>query len=147
MIEIIAEYGTTVDGLWAARIDYLALIAIPVSGGYRLATAATRSKPISEWSAADGLGFDGQVAGEAGFHAHVEECLLHFRQRDALSRARFHLPVSTPWGPSQCATRYAEGIVCHDTASHGGFHLDGERNAALHPALRLPEGWYEEDCE
>lgn len=147
MSDIVAEYGITADGLWAARIDYLALIAIPIHDGYRLATASTRSKPISEWSAADGFGFDGQVLDEAGFRAHVEDCLLHFRQRAALGRTRIDLPRSTPWGPSQVATRYTEGIICHDTASHGGFFLDEGRNAAMHSALRLPEGWYEEDCD
>lgn len=147
MSDIVAEYGTTADGLRAARIGGLALIAIPIRDGYRVATASTRSKPISEWSAADGFGFDGQVPDEAGFRAHVEDCLLHFRQRAALGRARVDLPMSTPWGPSQIATRYAEGVICYDTASHGGFLLDEERNARMHPALRLPEGWYEEDCD
>lgn len=147
MTSINAEYGTTADGLMAARIDHLGLIAIPSRGGrgFRVATALSGSKPICEWSASDGLGSDGQVADEAGFRAHVEECLLHLRQRDALGRATIYLPVSTPWGPSQSATRYAEGIVCHETASHGGFHLDAKRNGAMHPALRLPNGWYEED--
>lgn len=147
MTSINAEYGTTSDGLMAARVDYLALIAIPSRDGqgYRVATALTGSKPICQWSASDGLGSDGHVADEAGFRAQVEDCLLHFRQRDALGRTRIHLPVPTPWGPSQSATRYAEGIVCHETASHGGFHLDKERNTAMHPALRLSAGWYEED--
>lgn len=147
MSAIVAEYGTTADGLWAARVDYLALIAIPIRDGYRVATASTRSKPISEWSAADGFGFEGQVADEAGFRAHVEECLLHFRQRAALGRTRIDLPMATPWGPSQVATRYGEGITCFDTASHGGFFLDEKRNAAMHPALRLQDGWYEDDCD
>ncbi|KQZ61088.1 hypothetical protein ASD67_17590 [Sphingopyxis sp. Root1497] len=147
MTVIVAEYGTTADGLWAARIDDLALIAIPIRDGYRLATASARSKPISEWSAADGFGFDGQVADEAGFRAHVEDCALHVRQRALLARGRVGIARDTPWGPSQTATRYAEGIICFDTASHGGFFLDEERNAAMHPALRLPDGWYEEDCD
>lgn len=147
MTSINAEYGTTADGLMAARIDYLALIAIPSRDGrgYRLATTLCGSKPICEWSASDCLGSDGQVADEAGFRAHVEECLLHLRQRGALGRTTIHQPVFTPWGSSQSATRYAEGIIFHETASHGGFHLDAKRNGAMHPALRLPGGWYEED--
>jgi hypothetical protein len=31
-------------------------------------------------------------------------------------------------------------------AGHGGFHLDAAHNAKVHPALREPDGWYEEDC-
>lgn len=147
MTSIKAEYRTTTDGLMAARIDYLALIAIPARDGQgnRVATALPGSKPICDWSASDGLSSDGQVADEAGFRAHVGECLLHLRQRSVLGRTTIHQPVSTPWGPSQCATRYAESIVCHETASHGGFHLDAKRNGAMHPVLRLPNGWYEED--
>ena len=57
------------------------------------------------------------------------------------------MPIHTPWGPSQHAHAYAEGVVFHETASHGGFHLDYQRNAKVHPALRNADGWYEEDCE
>jgi hypothetical protein len=57
------------------------------------------------------------------------------------------MPIHTPWGPSQHAQIFAEGVVFHETASHGGFRLDPERNAKLHPALRNADGWYEEDCE
>ncbi|MCH7805151.1 MAG: hypothetical protein IH937_13860, partial [Acidobacteria bacterium] len=53
----------------------------------------------------------------------------------------------TPWGMSQSATIYAEGIVFHSTAGHGGFKLDRARNAGMDPALRLSGGWYEEDAE
>ena len=47
---------------------------------------------------------------------------------------------------SQCATVYADGVVSHSTAGHGGFHLDAAHNAKVHPALRARGGWYEEDC-
>jgi hypothetical protein len=49
-------------------------------------------------------------------------------------------------GTSQCATVYADGVVSHSTAGHGGFHLDAAHNAKVHPALRARGGWYEEDC-
>ena len=49
-------------------------------------------------------------------------------------------------GSSQGATIYADGVVCHSTAGHGGFHLDAAHNAKVHPALRAADGWYEEDC-
>jgi hypothetical protein len=47
---------------------------------------------------------------------------------------------------SQGATVYSDGVVVHSTAGHGGFHLDAAHNAKVHPALREPDGWYEEDC-
>lgn len=56
-----------------------------------------------------------------------------------------HPAVSTPWGPSQSAFRYGDGVIFHSTSSHGGFKLDALRNSAMPPALRLFSGWYEED--
>lgn len=53
----------------------------------------------------------------------------------------------TPWGASQYAYAYGEGIASHGTAGHGGFKLDAKRNAQVHPALRAKGGWYEEDAE
>ena len=61
--------------------------------------------------------------------------------------ASLTIRISTPWGMSQGATVYVDGIVFHSTASHGGFKLDRARNAAMHPALRIQGGWYEEDAE
>ena len=54
--------------------------------------------------------------------------------------------ANTPWGVSQGATVYSDGVVLHLAAGHGGFHLDAARNAKVPPALREPDGWYEEDC-
>jgi hypothetical protein len=53
----------------------------------------------------------------------------------------------TPWGPTQQTQPWAIGIVQVFTASHGGFHLDDSRNAAVHETWRNDNGWYEEDCE
>ena len=55
-------------------------------------------------------------------------------------------PVYTPWGVADYEKVYAEGIVFYGTPSHGGFKLDATRNAAVHPALRERDGFYEEDC-
>lgn len=55
-------------------------------------------------------------------------------------------PVHTPWGVADHMREYAEGIIFYGTLSHGGFKLDRERNAKVHPALREDDGWYEEDC-
>jgi hypothetical protein len=52
---------------------------------------------------------------------------------------------STPWGASQLASTYAEGITAYMTAGHGGFRLSAERNARVIPTLRIDSGWYEED--
>ena len=144
-----AEYGRTADGLLAARIGDLALMAIPCSDGqgFWIVTAAPGLRPIGQWCRDDGFGIGERVADEAGFRTHAQDCLEHLRQRDALVRVQVSLCASTPWGPSQSATRYAEGILFFTTASHGGFHLDPERNAAMPPALRLPGGWYEEDVD
>jgi hypothetical protein len=148
MTGIEAEYGTTADGLLAVRIDYLGLVAVPDGDGYRVESVlSASSRPIATWSEKDRFGRDGMVADESGFRAHADATLHHFRQRAALGRERLDGSVGTPWGPSQSATRYAEGVVCYDTASHGGFYLDEERNGALHAALRYDDGWYEEDCD
>src|SRR3546814_17537571 len=42
---------------------------------------------------------------------------------------------------------YANGVVFHSTASHGGIKLDRARNMAMPGVLRVAGGWYEEDCE
>lgn len=145
MNAILVDYGITADGLLAARVDDLAYIAIPVRDGIRLASGWRLSRPISEWTEADVYGSEGTVADEAGFRAHVASVAQHLTQREALGRKETYIRVSTPWGMSQSATVYADGIVCHSTASHGGFKLDRTRNAALHPALRIKGGWFEED--
>ncbi len=145
MSAIIPDYGTSADGHLAARIDEIAYIAIPCVAGFRLVSGWGLRRPIGEWTQADVYGSEGTVPDEAGFRAHAEDIALHLTQREALKRKEVRLRVSTPWGISQGATVYAEGVVYHSTASHGGFKLDRARNAALHPALRIKGGWYEED--
>jgi len=67
------------------------------------------------------------------------------RQLAALSRQAVRMNCNTPWGPSHGATVYADGVVAHTTAGHGGFVLSPARNAKVHPMLRAVDGWYEED--
>ncbi|KAK0341507.1 hypothetical protein LTR94_026069, partial [Friedmanniomyces endolithicus] len=129
----------------AARVVDLGYIAIPARDGFRLASGWRLSRPLAEWDEKDVFGSEGIVADEAGFRAHVEVIAAHLRQREALGRKDVRMRLSTPWGMSQGATVYAQGVVFHSTASHGGFKLDRARNAALHPALRIKGGWYEED--
>ncbi|CCW19569.1 FIG00791921: hypothetical protein [Sphingobium indicum BiD32] len=147
MSAVIPDYGTSADGHWAARIGDVAYLAAPCGSGFRLASGWRLRRPIDEWTEADVYGSEGVVPDEASFRAHVEDVALHLTQREALGRKEVRMHVSTPWGLSQGATVYAEGVVCHSTASHGGFKLDRARNAALHPALRLKGGWYEEDAD
>ncbi len=70
----------------------------------------------------------------------------HSRELRALARPTVRMNCSTPWGPSQGATVYTDGIVSHTTAGHGGFKLSNERNAKIHPMLRCADGWYEGDA-
>jgi hypothetical protein len=53
----------------------------------------------------------------------------------------------TPWGSADFAEELAPGIVIVCTPSHGGIHLDDERNAKVDLVWRNANGWYEEDCE
>ena len=64
----------------------------------------------------------------------------------ALGRREVRSHAHTPWGDSQGVTVYADGVVCHSTAGHGGFHLSDDRNSRVHPMLRSEGGWYEEDA-
>ena len=65
----------------------------------------------------------------------------------SVSAPALRLPTETPWGPSQSEEQIADGIVFHSTSSHGGIHLDADRNARVHPAWRADNGWYEEDVD
>lgn len=62
------------------------------------------------------------------------------------------MSIRTPWGEAQDSKRYAPGITFHETASHGGFHVDAAKLAEMPAALRAitpyaGEGWYEEDAD
>ncbi|NTC82530.1 MULTISPECIES: DUF7007 domain-containing protein [Rhizobium/Agrobacterium group] len=75
------------------------------------------------------------------------EKAAHETELQALDRPTIQAGASTPWGTAQVSRRYADGIVLHSTASHGGFHLDEIANAVVHPLYRNDGGFYEEDCE
>ena len=55
--------------------------------------------------------------------------------------------MRTPWGLADNKEVIAEGIVNYTTPSHGGIKLSRERQDQMHSALRLADGWYEEDCD
>lgn len=140
-------FTRTHDGLLVAKVRDNALAMMPATNGrYYLASAWRLSRPMEEWSRADFYGHGGELADEAAFRARVHENAEHQRQRATLGRREIRTSANTPWGASQCATVYADGVVSHSTAGHGGFHLDAAHNAKVHPALRARGGWYEEDC-
>ena len=57
------------------------------------------------------------------------------------------MPTQTPWGPAQTVKKYCTGINLYSTAGHGGFKVSTKKNLQVHPALRIQDGWYEEDCD
>lgn len=139
-------FGRTRDGLLAAKFGDYAYAMLPGDrGDHFFASAWLLYKPMEEWTRADFYSRSGEVADEAAFRACVAESVEHLRQRAALGRREIHSTANTPWGASQGATVYADGVVCHSTAGHGGFHLDAAHNAKIHPTLRARGGWYEED--
>ncbi len=55
--------------------------------------------------------------------------------------------VRTPWGMSQDAEVYGDGITFYSTSSHGGFKVDSSTLKMMPAALRIDGGWFEEDCD
>ncbi len=55
----------------------------------------------------------------------------------------------TPWGPAQHTGVLADGIICVETASHGGIWLSQARLEQVPDGIAPLNGrsWYEEDCE
>jgi hypothetical protein len=141
------SFHRTADGFLAANVESLAFLALPSkAGGLNIATANLGAPP-EHWKPSDFYGIARHVDDEAAFRDHVLEIAEHRRQLAALDRREVTPLASTPWGIAQCSNIYAEGVVFHSTASHGGFHLDEERNALVAPAYLNAGGWYEEDCE
>ncbi|MVA22766.1 hypothetical protein GOZ94_28095 [Agrobacterium vitis] len=75
------------------------------------------------------------------------EKAVHEAELRSLDRPTIQAGASTPWGMAQVSRRYADDIVLHSTASHGGFHLDENANAIVHALYRNDTEFYEEDCE
>lgn len=140
------EFGRSGDGYLVARVGDTAFAMLPGRDArHYLATGWRINRPIAEWKRSDFYGHSGALANEAAFRTKVVENAEHQREKRALGRRDTGSNANTPWRPSQGATVYAEGVVCHSTAGHGGFHLSAERNRKVNPVLRAPSGWYEED--
>lgn len=144
----VVEVGRSADGLLVARVGDSAFAMVPArQGRHFLATGWRLSRPLDTWKRDDFYGHSGDVADEAAFRALVAENAEHQRERVALGRREIASRVHTPWGPSQGAMIYGEGVFCHSTAGHGGFQLAPEQNDRVHPLLRCSSGFYEEDAE
>jgi len=140
------SFGVSADGMNVAQVGEHSYAMIPVRDGrHYLASGWRIQRPMSEWTRSDFYSHHGDLADEAAFRSAVLDRAEHQRERQASGRRQAHATASTPWGPSQGATFYAEDVVFHSTAGHGGFHLSGARNAQVHPMLRVAGGWYEED--
>jgi hypothetical protein len=143
-----ASFGRSADDMPVALVGDTAFAMAPARDGrHYLVTAWRLSRPIAEWTRNDFYGHSGELADEAAFRARVLENAQHQRERKMLGRAKEYSHSRTPWGTSQGATVYAEGVTSHSTAGHGGFKLSAERNRKIHPMLRSANGWYEEDGE
>lgn len=144
----VVEFGRSADDLLVARVGDTAFAMVPTRAGrHFLATGWRLSRPLDTWRRDDFYGHSGDVADEAAFRALVTENAEHQRERAALRRREIASRAHTPWGASQGAMTYGEGVLCHSTAGHGGFQLAPEQNARVHPLLRSSSGFYEEDAE
>lgn len=145
---IAPEFGTGAEGFPVARIGDIVLALLSTrDGGFFLASAWRVSKPLAELRRDHFYGHDGRVDDEAAFRDRVIETCSHMNELSTLSRVQTQVAASTPWGGSQFATIYADGIIKHSTAGHGGFHLSSDRNRQVDPMVRAEGGWYEEDAE
>lgn len=139
-------FGRSADGMLVALIADNAFAMAPARDGrHYLAFGWRLRRRMAEWTRDDFYGHGGELADEAAFRAKVLEQAEHHRERAALGRREIQSRAHTPWGASQGATVYAEGVECHSTAGHGGFQLSAERNRKVHPLLRVTGGFYEED--
>jgi hypothetical protein len=140
------EFGRAADGMAVARVGDLVFAMLPSRDGqHRLASAWRVSRPLAELRRDDFYTYHGSIEDDAAFRARMIEQAEHCRELRALARRTVRISYNTPWGLSQGATLYADGVVAHTTAGHGGFSLSPERNAKVHPLLRSRDGFYEED--
>ncbi|OYX90638.1 MAG: hypothetical protein B7Y01_04485 [Xanthobacter sp. 17-67-6] len=137
-------FGRSTEGFAVARVADTTFAMLPARDGrHYLASGWRIGHPMEQWTRADFHSHSGELADEGAFRVKVVENAEHQREKRALGRREIRSMASTPWGPSQGATLYAEDVVFHSTAGHGGIHLSAARNRMVHPMLRAVGGWYE----
>ncbi|EJT01426.1 hypothetical protein RCCGE510_29276 (plasmid) [Rhizobium sp. CCGE 510] len=142
------EFGQSAEGFPVARVGDTLLAMLPRKDREGLLASAWRvSRLLAELTRSDFYIYGSTLADEAAFRERVFETAEHKRELRGLDRRDARVHCNTPWGASQGATIYAEGIASHSAAGHGGFKLSTERNRLVHPMLRQNSGWYEEDVE
>lgn len=140
------SFGRSADGMLVALVGDNAYAMAPAHDGRHFLGSGWRiARPMPEWTRADFFGHGGDLADEDAFRTKILEQAEHQRERQALGRREIAAGAHTPWGISQGATTYAEGITAHSTAGHGGFKLSADRNRRVAPMLRAAGGFYEED--
>lgn len=140
------SFGRSADRLPVALVGDTAFAMVPGREGRHFLTTGWRiGRPTEQWRRDDFYGHCGELADEFEFRARVAENAEHQREKCALGRREIRSSANTPWGPSQGATVYAEGVTAHSTAGHGGFLLSLERNGKVHQLIRATGGAYEED--
>ncbi|MCG8274723.1 hypothetical protein MIC97_24920 [Aquamicrobium sp. NLF2-7] len=140
------SFGRSADGMPVALVGEHAFAMAPARDGrHYLVTGWRIRRPMAEWKRDDFYGDGGELADEIAFRARVLENAEHQREKVALCRREERSRASTPWGQSQGATVYADGVVFHSTAGHGGFLLSADRNGKVHHSIRAVGAAYEED--
>jgi hypothetical protein len=130
--------GSLLAAALVALVGETAFAMAPARDGrHYLVTAWRISRPMGEWRRGDFYGHSGELADEAPFRNAVLENAEHQCERRMLGRVEVHSRDRTPWGASQGATVYAEGVTAHSTAGHGGFKLSAEQNSKVHPPAAL----------
>jgi hypothetical protein len=137
-------YTRTRDGDLAARVAHMTFALVPEAGGMRMVQRYPAVDP--ELCSRSDFGNSGQPAAndDESFRGWVDSFASHHEQLPGLGRTKTGNDY-TPWGRSDIATRYADGVVEYKTPGHGGFHLSDERNALVDEGVRSEDCWYEED--
>lgn len=140
------EYGTTADGLTAARFGADACAMVPKrNGGFFIAMGWRLAGDISTWNRDKFFSHCGDVASVEAFKLHCEAQVRHKREKALLGRQPAPANVSTPWGLAQNAETYGPAVTAYSTATHGGFHVIPAANLSVPASLRAADGWYEQD--
>lgn len=141
------HFHRTEAGHLTARLDTYCMMAVPDRAGLAVLAAYGIDKPPEHWTRDDFYIVGKRVDTEADFIAHAIELAQHDIDRARLQRTPIAYHGHTPWGLSQSSMRYADGIVYHSTAGHGGFDLDEAARAKVHSGWGMTGRFFEEDVD